>query len=349
MSQDAGERTLKPTQKRVDEFRKRGEVALSKDLAAGGALLGGLIVGLATLTRTHSHLTELWRACLGGLDGDPRLALQRACLAFAGATLPVGIGAVLGWVVAAGVQIGWPPSLQAPKVDFTRIFSLKPFTNLLSPKEGTMRTLKALAKVAFVGGAGAMLLVEAHHQFMSSPTLGAPELGSRLATLIKRLVLMSGGALVGLALFDYLMQRRSIGNKMKMTREEYKREFRESEGDPQIRRRRRQRMRELARRRLTSTVKTADVVLVNPTEYAVALRYVSGEDRAPRVVAKGRGAVAERIRELARQAGIPIVAEPPLTRLIHKTVKEGAEIPSALFHAVAEVLAYVYKLRNRSR
>ena len=346
MSQDQ-ERTLKPTQKRVDEFRKRGEVALSKELAAAGALLGGVIVGLMTLPQTSAHLSTLWRASLGGLDGDPRLALHRACLAFAGATLPVGIGAVIGWVVCAGLQIGWPPALQPPKVDFTRIFSLKPFTNLLSPKEGAMRTAKAVAKVALVGGGGVILLLEAHHQFLSSPTLGASELGARLIVLVRRLVLLSGGALGGLALLDYFLSKRTINNKMKMSREEYKREFRESEGDPMIRRRRRQRMRELARRRLTSTVKTADVVLVNPTEYAVALRYVSGEDRAPRVVAKGRGAVAERIRELARQAGIPIVAEPPLTRLIHKTVKEGAEIPSALFHAVAEVLAYVYKLRAR--
>ena len=106
-------------------------------------------------------------------------------------------------------------------------------------------------------------------------------------------------------------------------------------------------MRELAKRRLAAAVKTADVVLVNPTEYAVALRYRAGEDRAPRVVAKGRHAVAERIRDLARRAGIPIMPQPPLTRLLHKLVPEGKEIPRTLYHAVAEVLAYVYRLRRR--
>ena len=133
-----------------------------------------------------------------------------------------------------------------------------------------------------------------------------------------------------------------------MTQTEIKREFREQEGDPTNKRRRKQRMRELARRRVAQAVKKADVVLVNPTEYAVALRYNADEDRAPRVLAKGRGAPAERIRELARQNGVPIVAEPPLTRMIYKLVPEGREIPAALYKAVAEVLAYVYRLRRRS-
>jgi flagellar biosynthetic protein FlhB len=133
---------------------------------------------------------------------------------------------------------------------------------------------------------------------------------------------------------------------MRMTPAEAKREHREQEGDPQVRRRRRQRMRELARRRLATSVKTADVVLVNPTEYAVALRYQTGTDRAPRVVAKGRLVVAEQIRTLARQTGIPILAQPPLCRLIHKLVPEGREIPARLYQAVAEVLAYVYRLKQ---
>jgi flagellar biosynthetic protein FlhB len=135
---------------------------------------------------------------------------------------------------------------------------------------------------------------------------------------------------------------------MRMTPEEFKREHREQEGDPHIKRKRRQRMRELAQRRLHAAVKGADVVLVNPTEYAVALRYRSDEDRAPRVVAKGRKHQAERIREIARKEGVPIVAQPPLCRLVHKLVPENREIPAQLYHAVAEVLAYVYRLKNRT-
>ena len=133
-----------------------------------------------------------------------------------------------------------------------------------------------------------------------------------------------------------------------MTPSEFKREHREQDGDPAVRRRRRLRMRELGRRRLQVAVSKADVVLVNPTEYAVALRYRSEKDRAPRVVAKGRGAVAEHIRALARSASIPILERPPLTRLIFKLVPEGREIPAELYHSIAEVLAYVYRLRRRT-
>ena len=132
-----------------------------------------------------------------------------------------------------------------------------------------------------------------------------------------------------------------------MSKSEVKREHRDQEGDPIIKARRRRRMRELVRRRVAAVVPKADVVLVNPTEYAVALRYLSGSDRAPRVLAKGRGAAAEFIRTIARKAGVPIVPEPPLTRMIYKLVPEGREIPATLYKAGAEVLAYVYRLKRR--
>jgi flagellar biosynthesis protein FlhB len=136
---------------------------------------------------------------------------------------------------------------------------------------------------------------------------------------------------------------------MMMSAEEIKYEHRQSEGDPQIKGARRRRMRELARRRLSSDVKKADVVLVNPTHVAVALRYDSDADGAPRVLAKGKGEVAEKIREMARKAGVPILSRPPLARLIYKLVPAGAEIPAGLYKAVAEVLAYIYALRARHR
>jgi len=165
---------------------------------------------------------------------------------------------------------------------------------------------------------------------------------------VRHLALYAGPVRAILAAVDYVQQRRNLMTRMRMTRQEAKREHREMEGDPAIKRRRRQRMRELARRRVAQAVQKADVVLVNPTEYAVALRYDADADRAPRVLAKGRNEAAEHIRELARKHGVPIIPEPPLCRLIHKLVPEGHEIPAQLYKAVAEVLAYVYKLRRRA-
>jgi len=151
-------------------------------------------------------------------------------------------------------------------------------------------------------------------------------------------------ALGALAAIDFVLAKRRMSAKMKMTPDEIKREHKESEGDPMVKGKRRARMRQLAKRRMASEVKAADVVVVNPTHYAVALRYRADSDAAPRVVAKGADEVAEHIRALARQAGVPILSRPPLARALFK-VAEGGQVPAPLYKAVAEVLAYVYRLR----
>jgi flagellar biosynthetic protein FlhB len=133
---------------------------------------------------------------------------------------------------------------------------------------------------------------------------------------------------------------------MRMSPDEVKREHREQEGDPMIRGRRKQRMRELAKRRIAAAVATADVVVVNPTHYAVALRYDDRTDAAPVVVAKGVDEQAEKIREIARNKSVPVLSRPPLARALYKHVKEGRAVPANLYRAVAEVLAYVYRIRR---
>ncbi len=346
-AEDQDQRTHKPTPKRVQDFRKRGEIARSRDLTAMATLGTGALVGLSYGSHSFTTLSQLMTTLFGNL-GSPvdHRVLAPSTHALVGATLPVVVGAGSGWLVATGLQLGAPPVLVGPKLDFSRLFNPQALVDLVNPKAAFGRALKAGAKVAFVGLAAAFAVIAEYHHLMSEP--GSPlAVGARVALAVRALVLHAGGALAVLAGIDYALARRKINASMRMTTEEMKREHRESEGDPQMRRRRRQRMRELSRRRLAAAVKTADVVIVNPTEYAVALRYDSKEDRAPRVVAKGRHETAEKIRELAREAGIPIIAEPPLCRLIHKLVPEGREIPSALYNAVAEVLGYVYRLRSR--
>jgi flagellar biosynthetic protein FlhB len=243
-------------------------------------------------------------------------------------------------------QLGFPLPLRWPKVDFFRPLSMQGLGQIVAPKAAAGRLLKSLAKLLVVAFAAYLALRGEFARFLADPALDARATGMRLGSALGRLIMIAGFALALLAAIEYLQARRSLKAKMRMTPEEIKREYRDQEGDPMVRRRRRQRMREISRRRLVQAVKGADVVVVNPTEYAVALRYRAGEDRAPRVVAKGRGVVAERIRELARTAGVPILAQPPLARLLHKIVPEGREIPSNVYHAVAEVLAYVFRLRR---
>ena len=347
MSDDQERRTHEPTPKRVEDFRKRGELATSRDVTMVATILGGAIAGAAFGQRSLTAMSDVVRGTLGGLDGaHTDLALRATASAFVIGAGPVCIGALAGYLLSI-IQRGFPLSLQAPKFDLAKPFTMQGIGQIVSPKAALGRTLKSLAKVAVVLLAAYVALSGEIARMIDSPVLDAHGTAMSLTTAIRRLVIVAGAALAVLAIIEFVQAKRSLMKRMRMTPEEIKREYKEQEGDPMVRRRRRQRMREIARRRLVSAVKGADVVVVNPTEYAVALRYKAGEDRAPKVVAKGRGVVAERIRELARQNGIPILAQPPLARLLHKTVKEGREIPSNVYHAVAEVLAYVFRLRNR--
>ncbi len=345
---DQDQRTLPPTPKRIQDFRKRGEVARSRDLTTVGTIAGAVIVGGMFMPSTSRALLDLLRGSLRHVgDGTPLVAHAAAALeVLIRIVAPPTLGAIAGCILAGFAQLGAPPVLMFPKLDFSRIFGFGQLVNIFNPKAAAGRALLSMAKVAAVVLAAGLSL-SAAAVVLGSRFSGPSATASILASLVSRVVWFSGGALAVLAAVDFVVQKRGLMKKMRMTPEEYKREHRDQEGDPQIRQRRRRRMRELARRRLKQAVISADVVLVNPTEYAVALRYKSGEDRAPRVVAKGRGPVAEKIREMARAAGVPIVAQPPLTRLIHKLCAEGKEIPAQVYQAVAEVLAYIYKLKKR--
>jgi flagellar biosynthetic protein FlhB len=158
--------------------------------------------------------------------------------------------------------------------------------------------------------------------------------------------LFLAAAIVGVAILDYVYQRYQFEQSLRMTKEEVKRELKEEEGDPLVKARLRQIARERTRRKMLAAVPQATVVITNPTHYAVALRYNAVADDAPVVVARGRGALAQRITELARQHGVFVVEQPPLARTLYQSVKEGQPIPPALFRAVAEVLALVYRLRG---
>ena len=346
---DKDQRTLPPTQRRIDEFRKRGEIATSRDLTATATMAGGALIGAMYVQDSASAHLDHFRSLLGDI-GSERIgtALSEARGVYATAVTPLIVGAFGGCLLAGAVQLGWPPALSALKFDPIRPLTFQNAGKIFSPGAAMGRLARSGAKFAAVLAAAAWAIMREFQLLVEDPSPTAIGLAKHLGATMWRLAGYSGAALALLAAVEYFQAHRALAAKMKMTPEEFKREHREQEGDPQVKRRRRQRMRELAQRRLETTVKTADVVLVNPTEYAVALRYRGGEDRAPRVLAKGRGLIAERIRELARKAGIPILAQPPLTRLIHKLVPEGREIPPDLYHAVAEVLAYVYRLRART-
>jgi len=335
----------KPTPKRLKDFRKRGEIAQSKDLTAVASLGLGLIGVAFASTAAWAALCTMVRAGVGGAGLDEVAGAARH--AFTVVVAPVLVTALVGCILGGGLQLGWPPALKWPTFDPSRWFGFAGLTEVLSPAAMLRRLGIATAKVTAVGAIVALVVAG---ELDGLTVVGDPRaISDRLLGAVTRLAIISTVALAALAAFDYLLSRRKIGNKMMMSSDELRREHKESEGDPHVKGKRRRRMRELAKRRLVAETKKADVVLVNPTHYAVALRYDSKGEGAPRVVAKGTDEVAMRIREAARSAGVPVLSRPPLARALHKLVPEGAEIPSQLFHAVAEVLAYVYRLKQPRR
>jgi flagellar biosynthetic protein FlhB len=347
MPHDADERTHEPSDRRIADFRRRGEIPLSKDLTGTLVLLAGAAVMALTLPRIAQSIVDLFIGVLAAPRTDASVVIDQALHTLSRAALPILAAGVVGFLIAGSLQLGWPPALKSIGFDLSKLMSVGSICELVSPKAMGRRFGGGALRMALALGVGALALVPEIRALASEPVMDARTLATRLASAIGNIAMITGGVLVVLAAFDYLRTRRIIKARMRMTPAEAKREYREQEGDPQLKAKRRRRMRELAKRRLVSAVKGADVVLVNPTHFAVAIRYRKEEGKAPKVVAKGKGPVAERIRELARESGIPIVAQPPLARALHKLVREGAEIPASLFHAVAEVLAFVYRLRRR--
>jgi flagellar biosynthetic protein FlhB len=337
------QRTQKATPKRVREFRKRGDIALSRDMVSTATMAGGFIALVACSGMAARALLELTRKAAMASDGGDATGLPSATLhGFLLAAGPAMVGAAAGALIAMLSQLGWPPAFKTPSFDLAHISPLRNLPNTFGLAGMVRRSGAALAKLALVGAIVAMAL--RHH--VLSDGFEAGQLGAFAWGLVRRTMWLVLGALGALAAVDYYLARRRMTAQMRMSPDEVKREHREQEGDPMVRGRRKARMRELARRRIAVAVATADVVVVNPTHYAVALRYDDRTDAAPVVVAKGVDEQAEKIREIARNKSVPVLSRPPLARALYKHVKEGRAVPANLYRAVAEVLAYVYRIRR---
>jgi flagellar biosynthetic protein FlhB len=337
------QRTQKATPKRIREFRKRGDIALSRDMVSTATLAGGFIGLVACSGMAGAALLDLTRTAALASDGVDAAGMPAATLrGFLVAASPAMIGAAVGALIAMLGQLGWPPAFKMPGFDLARMSPVSNLPNTFGPMGMARRSGAAVAKLVLVGAIVAMAL--RHH--VVSHSLEAGGLGELGWGLIRRTMWLVLGVLAVLAAVDYFLARRRIAEQMKMTPDEVKREHREQEGDPMVRGRRRAKMRELAKRRIAQAVASADVIVVNPTHYAVALRYHERTDAAPVVVAKGVDEQAEKIREIARSKGVPVLSRPPLARALYKHVKEGRAVPANLYRAVAEVLAYVYRIRR---
>jgi len=352
---DKSSRTEEATEKRKSEARRDGQIAMSRDVSTAAVLIGGvgvltigMPIGLRQLTDvTHRGLSlsfdeTFWKALtvehIHTIVVQTSITTMILILPILGVILFMGTGASLA-------QSGflWRPEALQPHFN-----KLNPITGLgkLFSARSVMELVKGLVKIAIIMVAA---LLTARHDLLMLPglmdydLLASIEMAGHLTLKVAMGVV---GALAVLAALDYMYQRFEWARDLRMTKEEVKEEHKASEGDPLVRGRIRSAQRDMAKKRMMAAVKTADVVVTNPTHLAVALKYDASQKAAPFVVAKGAGFVAERIRELARHHGVAVVENKLVARTLYRLVDIGKEIPSNLYRAVAEILAFVYRGRG---
>ena len=348
------ERTEQPTAKRLEQAREQGQVPRSSDLSAAAVLLlaaGGLeLLGrwsggrLDALMRSGLALSRERAldesAALGAFSGAAGQALY-ACAPLFGLTVLAALAAPL----ALG---GRGFHLKALAPDFSRLSPGAGFARMFS-LNGVVELCKAFAKFLALALVAALVLWQHSGAILALGAQPAPVAIARAASMAAFALLMLAGTLALIAAVDVPWQLWRYTQGLRMTREQIREEMKDTEGTPEIKGRIRRIQSERARRRMMREVPRADVVVVNPTHFAVALRYDEQRMRAPVVVAKGQELIAARIREIAEEHHVPIFEAPPLARALHRHVELGAEIPAALYVAVAQVLTYLAQLRAARR
>lgn len=352
MAEDSdAERTEPASPRRLEKARENGDVPRSRELATFGVLMtagaglwatGGMLAHrLADVV--HSGLA-LDREQVFNSDVLIRRILSDVWSVL-WACLPLG-GAIMLVALASPLLIGgWLFSSKVFMPNFGKLNPINGITNLFSTNS-LVELLKAIAKTLLVGCVAWFVIMSQKDAMIGLAIEPLNEGSVHMLHLIGVAFIFMVGALGVVAALDAPYQMWHYANKLKMTRQEVIQESKESEGNPQIKGKIRQLQREMAKRRMMANVPTADVVVTNPTHYAVALKYSEGQRGAPRVVAKGVDEVAAKIRELATENKVAILEAPPLARALYKHVELEAEIPEKLYSAVAEVLAYVFQLRT---
>jgi flagellar biosynthetic protein FlhB len=346
------DRTEKATPKKRDEARKRGQVARSQEVNVALSLLAafGVLAALgAGLVATFSTIMASGLASAGDGPGltppDAFTRLMDAVWTILRVTAPFAITGALVGVLASALQVKPGITTEVLKPRFSVINPIKGFPRLFSLRSG-VQLVRDVIKVTVIGAVAYVMVSSGMDEIGRLTGAGPGEILSVTAGLVLRIGFAVAAAYVVIAIADLLFQRWQFERDLRMTKDEVKREAKEADISPEVKGQLKRRQRDMATRRMMADVPQADVVITNPTHYAVALRYARALP-APRVVAKGADRVALRIREVATEHGIAIHEDPPLARSLYAAVEVGGYVPEDAFAAVAEVLAYVYRATGR--
>jgi len=352
MADHKDSRTEKPTARRLQKAREKGQTARSKEVPNALVLVGSflflaywgesLLQGLGAHLQVYLRLQPPSDFTITYANGLAQTVVAQMALLLAPfflIALVLGTGANLiqgGWTLSWH-QLGFRFEKLNPSSGFSRVFS----------KNGLMEVAKSIALIVIISVISYKVISESLTVYPRLVLTDARHLLYWTAGISYKICIRVGALLLVIAALDYAFQKYRFLEQLKMTKQEVKDEYKELEGDPLTRARIRRIQREMARKRMMADVPMADVVVTNPTHYAVALSYKMDAMEAPKVVAKGVGFLAIKIKELAQKHDIPLVENAPLARTLYKTVEVGAFIPVQLYQAVAEILAYIYKIRNK--
>ncbi|HYG60507.1 MAG TPA: flagellar biosynthesis protein FlhB [Symbiobacteriaceae bacterium] len=350
------EKTEEASQRKLEQARKEGRVPKSIDLVSGFGLVAAAMtmksIGPGAYEALAGAMTETFRG-VGGqtnltVESMPDLfhtwlsVLAKTFLPLAAAILAVGVSLTLLQTrfLVSTKQITPDFNRMNPVSGFTRLFSLRSVVDLF-------KALLKLGVVGFIAYSNMSDLLPQAPSLMSQPVaLGVSHIAGRAVSVLQSV----GFGIIAIGVLDYGYNYWEFQKSVRMTKQEVKQEHKDQEGKPEVKQKQRQRAREMARRRKAiKEVPTADVVITNPTHFAIAIKYDAGKDSAPRVVAKGVDLLAQRIKVLARQHEVPTVENRPLARSLYATVEIGKVVPPELYQAVAEVLAFVYNTRRDQR
>lgn len=348
---DREDRTEAPTSKRLEDARKRGDVPRSRELA-NVAVLGTSVITLMVMGKGVGRSSMGWMR--DALAFDPTLIdhqdrlLTHAAVLLGGLvmpTLPLVAIALAACFISPAIMSGLRFSGAALQPNFSRLNPLAGLARMYN-REGQVELLRSLVRILLVGAVGYWVV---HRALVSMPALQQMSIEGAVADglgfMLHALAAMVSSMAL-LALVDVPYQRWSWHEKLKMTKQEIRDEYKENEGNPQVKHKIKQLALRASQQRMMEAVPTADVIIVNPTHYAVALKYEAGKMRAPKVVATGVDEIALRIREIAASHKVSQVEAPPLARALYRNAKLDQEIPTALYAAVAQVLSYVFQLRR---
>ncbi len=341
------EKTEQPTQKKLQDARKKGQVVQSKDFNASLSLLAVFLV-----------MSSMWGFFINGimdyfyktidLITEPSLAPKHFAASFLfilKMSIPLLLVALVTGVVSSYAQVGVLFTGEPLKPNFGKLNPLKGLKNMFSSR-ALIELFKSVAKATLILFICYTYIESRIDEVIYTVKMEAPSMITLLWSIIFNVIIRCGILLFIIAIFDYVFKRRKNKKELMMTKQEVKQEYKQAEGDPMLKGKIKEKQRQMAMSRMMQQVPMADVIITNPTHYAVALVYDSSRGDAPILLAKGVDLIAQNIKRIAGENGIPMVENPPLARTIYGSIEVGRKISPDLYEAVAEVLAYVYSIKQ---